>query len=178
MLRLVFSRNAALSMAALLRGCSTSLQRLSVGAQLEASHSAAGQAPVCLLRIAKPEVWELAGLRKIWKDWKRSAFASEDRPRGKLIARAVAAERSSRIPQNEDLAPVLPKNKKRPYVGGPPKRGKGRLKEKAILMSKPPNNGLLVKKLIPVAYRVMMARATLVEGVARLMKVYPVKACR
>ncbi len=41
-----------------------------------------------------------------------------------------------------------------------------------------PQNGLLVKKLIPVAHMVLGARATVLDGVGRLLKVIPVKACR
>jgi hypothetical protein len=41
-----------------------------------------------------------------------------------------------------------------------------------------PQNGLLVEKLIPVAHMVLGARATVLDGVGRLLKVIPVKACR
>lgn len=42
----------------------------------------------------------------------------------------------------------------------------------------PPRNGLLVPELIPVAHEVFEARTQLVNGVAELLKVVPVHACR
>lgn len=41
-----------------------------------------------------------------------------------------------------------------------------------------PANGMLVEELIPVAYTVLEARSVLLDGVRRLLKHVPVKACR
>eukprot|EP00250_Pteridium_aquilinum_P033380 c5523_g1_i1 orf=132-1499(+) len=82
--------------------------------------------------------------------------------------------------QNSDLPRLLPKNKKKPFVA-PPKRGgflakKGPKKPLEDLYS-PPGNGMLVPELIPVAHAVFEARETLLQLVAKLMEVVPVKAC-
>jgi hypothetical protein len=58
-----------------------------------------------------------------------------------------------------------------------------RLKARAsrLLPPKPliaPANGMLVEELIPVAYTVLEARSVLLDGVRRLLKHLPVKACR
>ncbi|KAF9590334.1 hypothetical protein IFM89_033860 [Coptis chinensis] len=42
----------------------------------------------------------------------------------------------------------------------------------------PPRNGLLVRRLIPLAYEVFNARITLINNVKRLMTVVPVQACK
>lgn len=42
----------------------------------------------------------------------------------------------------------------------------------------PPKNGLLVPGLIPVAYQVLDAWMVLIKGVAQLLHVIPVHACR
>lgn len=42
----------------------------------------------------------------------------------------------------------------------------------------PPKNGMLVNRLIPVAYSVYNARIMLINNLKRLMKVVPVKGCK
>ncbi|KAH6827500.1 APO RNA-binding protein, partial [Perilla frutescens var. hirtella] len=42
----------------------------------------------------------------------------------------------------------------------------------------PPKRGLVVKRLIPVAYRVLNARTTLINNLKKLLKVMPVNACK
>lgn len=42
----------------------------------------------------------------------------------------------------------------------------------------PPKRGLVVKRLIPVAYRVLNARTTLINNLKKLLKVMPVHACK
>jgi hypothetical protein len=122
-----------------------------------------------------------------WSQWpeKRHHIGTQyDRQLGKFDkARVIVVRAAEQYPQNEDLPPVLPKRKKRPYVS-PIKRGsfEKKLRRRAGLVPvKPlvaPQNGLLVKKLIPVAHMVLGARATVLDGVGRLLKVIPVKACR
>jgi hypothetical protein len=41
-----------------------------------------------------------------------------------------------------------------------------------------PENGLLVRRLVPVAHQVYQAKTALYEGVAKLVDVIPVQACR
>ena len=42
----------------------------------------------------------------------------------------------------------------------------------------PPKNGLIVKKLVPIAYDVLNARVTLINNLKKLLKVVNVHACR
>lgn len=42
----------------------------------------------------------------------------------------------------------------------------------------PPKRGLVVKRLIPLAYRVLNARTTLINNLKKLLKVMPVNACK
>ncbi|EFJ22742.1 hypothetical protein SELMODRAFT_104587 [Selaginella moellendorffii] len=85
------------------------------------------------------------------------------------------------FPQNLDLPPVLPTNKKRPYVR-PIKlvlRESRRRKKLGLIPHfwDAPRNGMLVERLIPVAYEVMKQLGILEEGVKKLMEVVPVQAC-
>ncbi|KAJ0844655.1 putative APO domain-containing protein [Helianthus annuus] len=87
-------------------------------------------------------------------------------------------------PQNTDLPPVLPKNKKKPYPI-PLKqilqtsRADKKLAEMGIEKPlEPPKNGLLVPELIPVAYDVLDAWKILIKGLSQLLHVVPVHACR
>lgn len=87
--------------------------------------------------------------------------------------------------QNEELPPssVSPRVKK-PFVK-PIKHGshqkRMRRREQKLLPPKPlkaPANGMLVERLIPVAHSTYEAYLVLVDGVSRLLKHLPVKACR
>ncbi|XXG63289.1 hypothetical protein AAC387_Pa05g1521 [Persea americana] len=86
-------------------------------------------------------------------------------------------------PQNVDLPPILPKNKKKPYPI-PLKKIRKLAKADKELMQKgiekpldPPKNGLLVPDLIPVAYEVLEAWKVLIKGLAQLLNVVPVYGC-
>ncbi|KAH9608050.1 hypothetical protein KSS87_002334 [Heliosperma pusillum] len=85
--------------------------------------------------------------------------------------------------QNVDLPPLLPKDKKKPYPV-PIKEiiRKGRVQKKLSKMGieqllEPPQNGLLVPELIPVAHQVLAAWKDLIKGLAQLLHVVPVQAC-
>lgn len=88
------------------------------------------------------------------------------------------------LPQNEDLPPILPKKKKKPYPIPIKKileaaRADKKLAEMGIEKPlEPPRNGILVPDLIPVAYEVVDAWKVLIRGVAQLLHVVPVHACR
>jgi len=88
------------------------------------------------------------------------------------------------IPQNVDLPPVLPKDKKKPYpipIKEILKMGRANKKLAQLGIEKPlepPENGLLVPELIPVAHEVLNAWKHLIKGVAQLLHVIPVYACR
>lgn len=87
---------------------------------------------------------------------------------------AVAAELS----QNQDLPRIMPKRKKKPWITLPKRGGfqvKKPPKERVLF---PPDNGLLVPELVPVAHEVYEARVTLKSLITKLMEVIPVKACR
>ncbi|KAL3699396.1 hypothetical protein R1sor_017418 [Riccia sorocarpa] len=90
----------------------------------------------------------------------------------------VAADTSNQnLPQNVDLPPVYPKKKKKPFLV-PMKVQRKRPPPSPGLYAKPPANGLLVQKLIPVAYTVMRAKGICDKGVARLVQELPVRTCR
>ncbi|PON67221.1 APO domain containing protein [Parasponia andersonii] len=46
------------------------------------------------------------------------------------------------------------------------------------LLEHPPDNGLLVPELIPVAHRVYQARESLLLGLSKLLQVFPIRRCR
>lgn len=87
------------------------------------------------------------------------------------------------LPQNEDLPPILPKKKKKPYPIPIKKileaaRADKKLAEMGIEKPlEPPRNGILVPDLIPVAYEVVDAWKVLIRGIAQLLHVVPVHAC-
>lgn len=88
------------------------------------------------------------------------------------------------IPQNVDLPPILPKKKKKPFpiplkMIQQAARADKKLAEMGIEKPlEPPKNGLLVPDLIPVAYEVLDAWKVLIGGLAQLLHVVPVHACR
>lgn len=99
-------------------------------------------------------------------------------------SRQDPSERKNRVPQNVDLPPVLPKKEKKPYPVPIKKilqaaRNRKKLAEKGIEMPLlPPQNGLLVPDLIPVAHEVLDAWKILIKGLAQLLHVIPVHGCR
>lgn len=86
-------------------------------------------------------------------------------------------------PQNVDLPPVLPKDKKKPYpipLKVITKRARADKKLAQLGVEKPlepPKNGILVPELIPVAHEVLDAWKHLIKGLAQLLHVIPVYAC-
>lgn len=88
------------------------------------------------------------------------------------------------LPQNVELPPILPKKKKKPYPIPLKKiqeaaRAEKKLAQMGIEKSlEPPKNGLLVPDLIPVAYEVLDAWKVLIRGLAQLLHIIPVHACR
>eukprot|EP01018_Ginkgo_biloba_P018413 Gb_36551 [translate_table: standard] len=91
---------------------------------------------------------------------------------------------TGQYPQNVDLPPVLPKNKKKPFpVPVKELRRAARMKQKKSDGGPkrpfgPPRNGLLVPELIPIAHQVFEARISLINGLSELLKVVPAHACR
>lgn len=97
----------------------------------------------------------------------------------------VSLQANQNYKQNEDLPPLrVSKSEKKPFVrpvqhGSHSKRMRRR--EQKQLPPKPlkaPANGLLVKRLIPVAHMTYDAYRVVLDGVSRLLKHLPVKACR
>lgn len=88
------------------------------------------------------------------------------------------------LPQNADLPPILPKNKKKPFPIPLKKilqasRADKKLAEMGIEKHlEPPKNGLLVAELIPVAYELIDAWKVLIGGLAQVLHVIPIHACR
>ncbi|KAI3453347.1 hypothetical protein Pfo_010010 [Paulownia fortunei] len=87
------------------------------------------------------------------------------------------------LPQNEDLPPILPKKKKKPYPIPLKKIQQAARADKKLAQMgiekplDPPKNGLLVPDLIPIAYEVLDAWKVLIRGLAQLLHVIPVHAC-
>ncbi|KAL0013514.1 hypothetical protein SO802_000583 [Lithocarpus litseifolius] len=89
----------------------------------------------------------------------------------------------SELPQNADFPRYYSKKEKKPFpvpivelrraARERVKKMKGQPKRPAP----PPKNGLLVKRLIPVAYDVFNARITLINNLKKLLKVVRVHAC-
>lgn len=112
---------------------------------------------------------------------------------GSILGTIFSASRKPRVeptlrkreayPQNVDLPPVLPKQKKKPYAI-PFKKIKQVAKEDKKLAEMgiekpldPPKNGLLAPDLIPVAYQVLDAWKVLIKGLGQLLHVIPVYGC-
>lgn len=95
-----------------------------------------------------------------------------------------SAKKDDNVRQNVDLPPILPKQKKKPYPIPLKKilqasRADKKLAQMGIEKPlEPPKNGLLVPELVPVAYDVLEAWKILIEGVAQLLHIIPVYACR
>jgi hypothetical protein len=86
--------------------------------------------------------------------------------------------------QNVDLPHRLPKKKKKPYPIPFEKIKQAAREDKKFAQLgiekplDPPKNGLLVPDLIPVAYEVVDAWKVLIKGLAQLLHIIPVNACR
>ena len=86
--------------------------------------------------------------------------------------------------QNADLPRKYSKREKKPFpipVLELRRRAKERMKAaqgKPKRPLPPPKNGMLVRRLIPVAYKVYNARILLINNLRKLMKVVPVKGCK
>ncbi|KVI06940.1 APO domain-containing protein [Cynara cardunculus var. scolymus] len=87
-------------------------------------------------------------------------------------------------PQNVDLPRYYSKKEKKPFpvpivelrraARERMKSRKGQPKRSAP----PPKNGLLVQRMIPLAYATLNARTTLINTLKKLLKVVPVQACK
>lgn len=87
-------------------------------------------------------------------------------------------------PQNSDLPKYYSKKEKKPFpvpIVELRRAARERFKNSKGKPKKPvppPKNGLLVKRLIPLAYDVMNARVLLVNNLKKLLKVVKVHACK
>ncbi|KAF9612655.1 hypothetical protein IFM89_003130 [Coptis chinensis] len=87
-------------------------------------------------------------------------------------------------PQNENLPRYYSKKEKKPFptpiveLRRAARERVKRMKGQPRKPVPPPRNGLLVRRLIPLAYEVFNARITLINNVKRLMTVVPVQACK
>lgn len=88
-----------------------------------------------------------------------------------------------RRPQNVDLPPILPKNKKKPFPIPIKKLIRAARQDKKLAEMgiekplEPPKNGLLVPELVPVAYEVLDYWKVLIKGLSQLLKVVTVYGC-
>lgn len=104
--------------------------------------------------------------------------ARQERERSKL------SQRYKLPPQNVDLPAPPPKKKKKPFpIPIKQIRQAARDDKKLAQMGiekrlEPPKNGLLVPSLVPVAENILVAWRCLIKGVAQLLHVVPVYACR
>ncbi|KAL8166827.1 hypothetical protein V2J09_008326 [Rumex salicifolius] len=86
--------------------------------------------------------------------------------------------------QNSDLPRFRSRKEKKPFpvpIVELRRAARERLKKSKGQPKKPtppPKNGLLIKRLIPVAYDVLNARVALINNLKRLLKVVPVQACK
>ncbi|GER46980.1 hypothetical protein STAS_24046 [Striga asiatica] len=87
-------------------------------------------------------------------------------------------------PQNADFPRYYSKREKKPFpipIVELRRAARERLKNRKNQPRRPvppPKQGLVVGRLIPVAYRVLNARITLINNLKKLLKVMPVKACK
>lgn len=87
-------------------------------------------------------------------------------------------------PQNADLPRYYSKREKKPFpvpVLELRRAARERFRKRKGLPKRPPTppkNGLLVKRLVPVAYSVYNARITLITNLKKLLKVVRVLACK
>ncbi|KAK1274553.1 hypothetical protein QJS04_geneDACA007868 [Acorus gramineus] len=102
---------------------------------------------------------------------------------GKDPSQQLRVKRKERVPQNVDLPPILPKNKKKPYAIPLKKMHRAAKTDKKLAEMgiekhlEPPKNGLLVPDLIPVAHEVLEAWKILIKGLSQLLTVIPVYGC-
>lgn len=89
-----------------------------------------------------------------------------------------------RHPQNVDLPPILPRNKKKPFPIPIKKLIQSARQDKKLAEMRiekpldPPKNGLLVPDLVPVAYEVLEHWKVLIKGLSQLLNVVTVYGCR
>uniref|UniRef100_A0A0A9CKK7 APO domain-containing protein n=1 Tax=Arundo donax TaxID=35708 RepID=A0A0A9CKK7_ARUDO len=140
-------------------GLRWSAPRFRVKEQADAVVGVSKGAPGCSVRLGVP-----------------ASNVSQHRQRANVIRNDHA--------QNADLPRKYSKREKKPFpipVLELRRRAKARMKAaegKPRQPMPPPKNGMLVHRLIPVAYRVYNARILLINHLRRLMKVVPVKGCK
>lgn len=109
----------------------------------------------------------------------RNVFCANQRAK-----RNPPVKKQEAYPQNVNLPHILPKRKKKPYpIPFKEIKQAARADKKLADMNiekalEPPKNGLLVPDLIPVAYEVVDAWKVLIKGLAQLLHIIPVHACR
>ncbi|XP_076916553.1 APO protein 2, chloroplastic-like [Bidens hawaiensis] len=87
-------------------------------------------------------------------------------------------------PQNVDLPRHYSKKEKKPFpvpILELRRAARERMKSRKSQPKRPappPKNGLLIQKMIPLAYAVLNARTRLINNLKRLLKVVPVQACK
>lgn len=85
---------------------------------------------------------------------------------------------------NVELPRKLKKSERKPWVTSInelKRRARLEKQERKVVQEvtlKPPENGLLVKGLVPVAHEVFAARAVLLSSVSRIAKNIPIHVCR
>lgn len=90
----------------------------------------------------------------------------------------------SNYPQNADLPRYYSKREKKPFpvpiveLRRAARERQKSAKGKPRKPTPPPRNGMLVGSLVPVAYKVLNARVTLINNLKKLLKVVPVQACK
>lgn len=123
----------------------------------------------------------------------RSSKYGVDEPRCRLVFKVtprVSCRPCSSVfvvkcdhPQNADFPRYYSKREKKPFpkpIVQLRREARERLKKLKGQPRKPttaPRNGLLLRRLIPLAYEVYNARISLINNVKTLMKVVPVRAC-
>lgn len=102
----------------------------------------------------------------------------------KLCHRQSSVIRCEDPPQNADFPRYYSKKEKKPFpipIVELRRNARQRMKDrkgKPKGLVPPPKNGLLVKRMIPIAYSVYNARITLINNLKKLLKVVPVLACK
>lgn len=111
---------------------------------------------------------------------------------GQLNSR-ISSQHSTRVqalvikcdhPQNADLPRYYSRREKKPFpipIIELRRAARERMKNRKNLPRTPvppPKKGLTVIRLIPLAYRVLNARITLINNLKKLLKVTPVHACK
>ncbi|KAL3533065.1 hypothetical protein ACH5RR_006586, partial [Cinchona calisaya] len=142
-----------------------------------------GSSPTCSKFLKWNSLQSLSSLKTLRLDSGQGALRLQVKVPSQNLGQLHAVVVRCDHPQNADFPRYYSKKEKKPFPvpivelrRAARERFKNRKGQRRPIP--PPKNGMVVKSLIPVAYRVLNARIVLINNLKKLLKVVPVQGCK